>query len=166
MQSNQKRKTVDTNICGLLIIQSENYTATHLQKKTTQHSKGSQALTNKSELHLCRVVKETMFELSPIQTKKNMSLDRLPTAVFPMMMGASGNLVFSSRRSFKFTGVIQVVLFPRNVSLLLFGSSAILYREAKPIDFQVMPWVSKQPADHFSFLRQPNFQVSGEGGLV
>ena len=79
----------------------------------------------------------------PQSRLKNMPLDHLPTAVFPMMMGASGKLVFSSRRSFKFTGVIQVVLFPRNVSLLLFGSSAILYREAKPIDFQVMLWVSK-----------------------
>lgn len=53
-----------------------------------------------------------------------------------MMRGALGKLVFSSRRSFKVTGVIQVVLSPWNTSLLLFGSSAILCREAKPIGFQ------------------------------
>lgn len=68
---------------------------------------------------------------------KNILKNHPPTSVFPMTRGAWGKLTFSSRRSLRVTEVIQVVLFPWNVSRLLFGSSAILCTEAKPTGFQV-----------------------------
>lgn len=76
----------------------------------------------------------------------------LPTVVFPMTRGASGKLAFSSRRSFRDTGASQLVLSPWKVSLLLFGSSAILCTETKsaPLSSRALEhyWVSKWIAIH------------------
>lgn len=62
---------------------------------------------------------------------KNILKNHPPTVVFSMTTGALGKLAFSSTRLLRVTGVIQAVLSPQNVSLLLFGSSAISLQKSK-----------------------------------
>lgn len=132
---------VGVNRCCLRIIKRE-----HRDKKDICKRKQQSIPKQRHPLVKMNCIYEEFKERHSVWVPKEHTLKHSPTAVFPMTRGALGYLAFSSRRSFRVTGVIQVVLSPWNVSLLLLGSSAILCREAKPTDFQVRllgyrPWV-------------------------